>query len=104
MAMRDKEDKLLHYKRLREKRIKEKQKLKRPKEENDTGDDQSGSDENEERIPKRNKICFNDDDDDEDDGVDNETVAGKSAYSNEDAATLAAQEVLALELLRSMHS
>lgn len=103
MAMRDKEDKLLHYKRLREKRIKEKQKLKRPKEEKDTGDDQSGSDENEERTPKRNKIYFNDDDE-EDNGVDNEMVAGKSAYSNKDAATLAAQEALALDLLRSMHS
>ncbi|XP_074584429.1 LOW QUALITY PROTEIN: DEAD-box ATP-dependent RNA helicase 32 [Curcuma longa] len=103
MAMRDKEDKLLHHKRVREKRIKEKQKLKRQKEEEDTGDDQTGSDENEERIPKRNKIYFNDDDD-KDNGVDNEIMAGKSTCSNKDSATLAAQEALALELLRSMHS
>ncbi|XP_042408632.1 DEAD-box ATP-dependent RNA helicase 32-like [Zingiber officinale] len=102
MAMRDKEDKLLHYKRLREKRIKEKQKLKRLKEEEGTGDDQSGSDENEERIPKRNKIYFNDDV--EDNVVDNETTAEKSACLNKDSATLAAQEALALQLLRSMHS
>ncbi|THU48708.1 hypothetical protein C4D60_Mb06t01860 [Musa balbisiana] len=99
MKVRDKEDKLLHRQRLRDKRTKEKLKLKKRKEEaeeGDTGDDHSDSDENEQRNPKRTKIYFDDDDNDE---VDDAKAAKKS-----DSVTLAEQEALALELLRSMHS
>ncbi|CAL9188450.1 DEAD-box ATP-dependent RNA helicase 32-like isoform X1 [Musa acuminata AAA Group] len=99
MKVRDKEDKLLHRQRLRDKRTKEKLKLKKWKEEaeeGNTGDDHSDSDENEQRNPKRTKIYFDDDDNDE---VDDAKAAKKS-----DSVTLAEQEALALELLRSMHS
>lgn len=100
MKERDKEDKLLLRKRLREKRIKEKMKLRKGAEDSSGSDreDSAGSDrETNDKRNKRSKIYF--DDDNEDGEKENKHELGVKSES----ISLAEQEALALKLLSSMH-
>ncbi|KAK6946948.1 protein of unknown function DUF4217 [Dillenia turbinata] len=101
MKERDKEDKLLQHRRLREKRQKEKMKYKVARPDDGEEEDLSGSDEETivKKRSKRSKTYF------DSDSVEEQGKRIKDNLGfNADSITLAEQEELALKLLSSMHS